>query len=600
MRGSKSTEEVKPVNTLMIKHVILMLWPYIWQFKWRVIFALVTLFLAAKINVTLPFLLGGIVDHFEQVNVVVLPVAALVLYGLFRFSLTFLAEFRDVLFARVTERLISKMNLKLFAHLHQLDLSFHLSRQTGGISKDMERGAQGISFIMRALLLNIAPTILTLILTMEVVTRLYSVWFGSIILSSIIAYVLFTVVVTAWRTKFIRQTNLEDSKANTRAVDSLLNYETVKYFSNEQAESNRFSDSLQKWENARLKNRLSLAFLNSGQGLIITLSWVGTLVLSCFEVISGNMSQGDLVAVNALMMTLFGPLNMLGFIYREIKRAMTDLEHMHGLLNTKSQVNDVSNAKTLICENANIEFKNVDFHYDAKRKILNEVSFKIDAGQKVALVGASGSGKSTIAKLLFRFYENTSGQIIIDSQNIHQVTQASLRKNIGVVPQDTVLFNDTIFANVQYGNLEATEQDVWRAIKDANLYDFIQALPEKELTMVGERGLKLSGGEKQRVSIARVFLKDPKILIFDEATSSLDTLSEQKIMASFNALSEQKSTLVIAHRLSTIVDADKIVVLDAGQVIEQGTHEALLLNASMYAKLWDRQRSEQIESGLKE
>ncbi|MCJ8312429.1 MAG: ABC transporter ATP-binding protein/permease [Saccharospirillaceae bacterium] len=593
MRPSKSTEPVKPVNAIMIKHVFIMLWPYVWQFKWRVVFALITLFIAAKINVTIPFVLGGIVDHFEQPNIVVLPIAALILYGLFRFSLTFLAEVRDVVFARVTERLITKTSLNLFAHLHQMDLSFHLSRQTGGISKDMERGSQGISFIMRALLLNIAPTLLTLILTMEVVTRLYSAWFGLIILISIICYVLFTIIVTSWRTKFIRQTNVEDSKANTRAVDSLLNYETVKYFSNEQAEESRFGASLTKWEKARLKNRMSLAFLNSGQGLVITLSWVATLSLSCYEVLQGNMSQGDLVAVNALMMTLFGPLNMLGFIYREIKRAMTDLEHMYELLNTKSLIVDAENASNMQCDQAKIEFKNVDFHYDKKRQILNKINFTILPGQKVALVGASGSGKSTLAKLLFRFYDTTKGQIFIDSQDISTVSQYSLRKNIGVVPQDTVLFNDTIFENIRYGRLDANDDDIWKAIEEASLFDFIQSLPEKENTMVGERGLKLSGGEKQRVSIARVFLKNPKILIFDEATSSLDTLSEQKIMASFNALSEEKSTLVIAHRLSTIVDADKIVVLDAGQVIEQGTHDELIAKDSKYAILWDQQRSEQ-------
>lgn len=597
MRHSRSMPD-DPVdfNWRSLKALI----PYILEHKVRVFLALGCLVLAKVASVGLPFILKHVVDDLDKINdglvaIISVPLALVIAYGAVRFSTVLLGEIRDTLFGRVTERAMRRVGLKLFNHLHALDLDFHLNRQTGGLSRDMERGTTGISFLMRFMVFNIVPILLEILFVVIIFFTNYGIEFAAITLLSIVAYVAYTAVATEWRTKYVREANKADSSSNSRAIDSLLNYETVKYFNNEDYEASRYDEDLAKWETARRKNRLTLFALNSGQALVVAVSMTAMLVLAAEGVVAKEMTLGDFVLINAFMMQLFMPLNFLGFVYREIKGSLANIENMFALLRKQPAVQDSEAAKELVVTSAKIEFKDVKFHYNKKRQILDGINFTILPGQKVAVVGESGAGKSTLAKLLFRFYDVTSGQILIDEQPIADVSQHSLRKNIGVVPQDTVLFNDTIFENIKYGDPQASDEDVWRAIELAHLKSFITSLPDQEKTMVGERGLKLSGGEKQRVAIARTILKRPPILIFDEATSSLDSGSEQAILTALKTIAKGHSSLVVAHRLSTIVDSDNILVMVKGKIVEQGTHQELLNLGGHYATMWaiqNEQRSE--------
>lgn len=593
MRGMGSDfNPDSPIDWQVIKQI----WPYLLEFKARVGLALVCLLGAKIASVGMPFILKHIVDDLSlqttntSATLIAVPLALLVAYGFVRFSNVILGEIRDTLFGRVTERAMRRIGLKVFAHLHALDLSFHLQRRTGGLSRDIERGTSGINFLMRFLVFNIVPTFLELILVMGILWQQYSFDFALIVGVSVVAYVWFSKSITDWRTQFIREANMADSRSSTRAIDSLINFETVKYFTNEQHEAQLYDRELEKWEHAKRKNRLTLFALNGGQALIISASMAAMLILAGYEVSAGRMTIGDFVLVNAFMMQIFLPLNFLGFVYREIKNSMTNIEKMFSLLDKKAEVADTKNASDLFVSNGRIEFKHVCFAYDPERPIIEDLSFTLLPGEKLALVGGSGAGKSTIGKLLFRFYDVTSGQILIDGQDIKEVSQLSLRNAIGVVPQDTVLFNQTILENVRYGRPTATDEEVHEAIRLAHLSDFIAKLPKGYDTEVGERGLKLSGGEKQRVAIARTILKQPAILLFDEATSSLDSASEKAVLNAIEALSKNRSTVVIAHRLSTIVNADRILVLENGQLVEQGDHESLIVKQGRYAELWQMQQ----------
>lgn len=595
MRGMRSDfDPNREIDWSVIKQII----PYLLEYKARIGLALLCLVAAKVASVTMPFILKHVVDDLDQqlanndLSLLVVPLGLLFAYGFVRLFNVLLGEIRDTLFGRVTERAMRKIGLRVFEHLHSLSLSFHLNRQTGGLSRDIERGTNGISFLMRFLVFNIVPTFLELFLVMGVLWQQYRYEFALIVLISVVSYVWFSKKTTDWRTQFIREANQADSKSNTRAIDSLLNYETVKYFTNECYEADLYDRELDKWEQAKRKNRLTLFALNGGQAVIISVSLTAMLILAAYEVSAGHMTLGDFVLVNAFMMQIFLPLNFLGFVYREIKSSMTNIERMFSLLKETPLIIDEAQAPELKCTQGKIEFRNVDFAYEPSRKILKNLSFTLQPGEKVALVGSSGSGKSTIAKLLFRFYDTNEGQILIDDQDIKSGTQHSLRSAIGVVPQDTVLFNTSLIDNVRYGSPGASDEEVKRAIKLAHLKDFVESLPKQYETEVGERGLKLSGGEKQRVAIARTILKDPAILVFDEATSSLDSSSEVAVMEAIKEVSENKSTLVIAHRLSTIVDANRIIVLDKGSVVEQGSHQELIAAKGMYAQLWALQQSD--------
>ena len=576
-------------------HIIRIIWPYLMEYRNRVLLALGCLILAKLGNVVGPFILKYIVDALdsEKTQLIAAPIALVLAYGLARFANVLFGELRDTVFGHVTERAMRKIGIKVFRHLHNLDLDFHLNRRTGGLSRDIERGTTGISFLMRFFVFNIVPTFIEIFMVVGILLYNYGWGFALITLSAVLAYVWFSVAATEWRTKFVREANIADSASNNRAVDSLLNFETVKYFTNEEFEVQRYDYELEKWESARRKNRLSLFSLNGGQALIIAVAMTAMMWLATSRVAAGTMTLGDFVLINAFMIQLFLPLNFLGFVYREIKGSMANIEKMLQLLEITTSVDDRLEAKTLQPAAWDIEFTDVSFSYRPDRKILNNVSFTIGAGQKVAVVGASGAGKSTLVKLLFRFYDLDEGSITIGGTDISHVTKNSLRQAIGIVPQDTVLFNDSVFENVRYGCPEASDPEVSNAIYLAHLDNFISQLPEGHQTRVGERGLKLSGGEKQRVAIARTILKRSPVLVFDEATSSLDSKSEQAILTALREVAEGHTSLVIAHRLSTIIDADKIVVLDHGRIVEQGSHEALLEQRGYYADLWFAQQKEQ-------
>jgi len=552
--------------------------------------------IAAKLaSVGLPFILKRIVDQLNENSAVVLvPVALLVAYGLVRFSNVLFGELRDTLFGRVTERAMRRIGHEVFQHLHSLDLAYHLNRRTGGVSRDIERGVAGISFLMRFMVFNIVPTFLEIGMIIALLLWNYSYWFAVIVFVSVVAYIGFSIIATEWRTETIRQMNTAESKSSTRSVDSLLNFETVKYFNNEAYEAELYDENLAEWERARRKNRLTLFGLNGGQSLIIASAATASMILAAVRVKNGEMTIGDFVLINALMMQIFVPLNFLGFVYREMKGSMANIDAMFALLSVAPEIADPDPATELVIADGAIEFDGVGFAYHPERTILEDLSFTVSARQKVAVVGGSGSGKSTIMKLLFRFYDATSGRILIDGQEVSSVTQQSLRKAISVVPQDTVLFNASIYENIRYGDVAATDEEVWNAIRMAYLEDFIQQLPEGENTQVGERGLKLSGGEKQRVAIARAILKKPKIMVFDEATSSLDSGAEQRILQAMERVRGDYTSLVIAHRLSTIVDSDLILVLEKGRIAEQGKHADLLAEGGLYATAWKLQNSNSI------
>jgi ABC-type transport system involved in Fe-S cluster assembly fused permease/ATPase subunit len=586
--------KVKALKELELMVLLKSLWPYLMIHKARVIIAMALLVSAKAVALVIPWVFKHIVDALDGESpeqLLIIPLGFVLLYGGMRFGAVFLGELRDAVFSRVTESAMSKVGLEVFAHLHQLELDFHLGRQTGGISRDIDRGTNGINFMMRFMVFNILPTIIELVVVMLILLFAFDVWFSAVTLVCVVVYVVFSIKTTEWRTRFVKEANRLDSKSSTRAVDSLLNFETVKYFNNESFETKQYSSNLSAWEQARVDNRLSLALLNSGQALIIGLGVTGLMYLAAKGVAQETMTIGDLVMVNLYLLQLFVPLNALGFIYREIRRALSDIENMFGLLRRQSTVQDKTQAPRLKVEHAAIEFAAVDFSYQSQRQILKKLSFSIASGEKVAIVGPSGSGKSTIGRLLFRSYDINSGAIRIDGQDVRDVQQLSLRQAIGVVPQDTVLFNDTIWNNVAYGNTDASDEAIWQAIDMASLRTFVESIPDGVETIVGERGLKVSGGEKQRIAIARVLLKNPAILLFDEATSALDSESERSILKAMADISANKTTLVIAHRLSTVVDANRILVVDNGEIVEQGSHQELLTQGGHYARLWRMQQT---------
>jgi len=570
------------------------LFPYLWVYKWRVIAALGALIGAKMANVGVPLVLkrlidGLAIDPAHPQALLVLPVGALIAYGALRLSTTVFTELREFLFARVTQRAVRTIALKVFRHLHALSLRFHLNRQTGGMTRDIERGTRGVNSLISYSLFNVLPTLVEITLVLGYLAFNYDIWFTVITAGALATYITFTVVVTEWRTHFRRTMNELDSKANTKAIDSLINYETVKYFGNEDYEAKRYDAGLQHYENAAVRSQTSLSVLNTGQSLIIATAVTLILWRATEGVIAGTMSLGDLVLVNSFMIQLYIPLNFLGVIYREIKQALADMERLFGLLDQNREVADAPTAQALVTKGAHVVFSHVEFSYEAKRQILFDVDFAIPAGTTTAVVGHSGSGKSTLSRLLFRFYDVNRGSISIDGQDIRNVTQQSLRSSIGIVPQDTVLFNDTIEYNIAYGRPGASHADIVAAARAASIHEFIESLPDGYATMVGERGLKLSGGEKQRVAIARTLLKNPAILIFDEATSALDSKSEQAIQGQLKEIAKNRTTLVIAHRLSTIADAQQIIVLDHGRIVERGTHGSLLAARGLYAQMWERQ-----------
>jgi ATP-binding cassette subfamily B protein len=592
MRSKHST--IKRADAMTLKQSIKTLWPYITKFKGRVLLALLALIGAKGATLLMPWALKEIIDSVDKsINpVLVIPALLLLLYGGLRFASVFLGEVRDAVFSRVTEHAMRDIGLKVFKHLHSLELAFHLDRQTGGISRDIERGTSGLSFLMRFLMFNIVPTLFEILTVAIIFGSLFSIWFALITLLAVAIYITFTVTVTQWRNRFIREANAADNLSNTRAIDSLLNYETVKYFNNEEFEAKTYDSFLANWETARLKNRMSLLALNSGQALIIASAITTLMWLGAKEVVTGALTIGELVMINAYMIQLFLPLNFLGFVYREIRRALTDLENMLGLLKKKPQITQRPHAQHLCVSKGNIAFNNVSFSYDANRPILSNISFKVKAGSKVAVVGASGAGKSSLARLLYRFYDISAGSITIDNQAIDSVTLDSLRKAIAIVPQDTVLFNTSIRENIAYGRPTASDSEIDKAIEMAHLKDFISTLAQGDKTLVGERGLKVSGGEKQRIAIARAILKQSPILIFDEATSALDSHAEQAILKAMRDVTQNHTSIVIAHRLSTIVDADNILVFKKGELVQQGTHSALLLQNGQYAQMWQLQQQE--------
>jgi ATP-binding cassette, subfamily B, heavy metal transporter len=574
--------------------------PYLLVYRGRVLLALACLLAAKLANVGVPLVLKQIVDSLTlgpKEQLLVLPIALLVAYGALRLSTTAFTELREYLFAKVTQRAVRTIALRTFRHLHALSLRFHLARQTGGLTRDIERGTRGISTLIGYTLFSILPTLIEIALVSGILVARYDIWFIGITLCALAVYVVFTVTITEWRTGFRRQMNELDSKANTRAVDSLLNYETVKYFNNEDFEASRYDESLRRWETAAVRSQTSLSLLNIGQSTIIAVAVTLIMWRATLGVVDRTMTIGDLVLVNAFMIQLYIPLNFLGVIYREIKQAVADMEQMFRLIDENAEVRDAPGAPPLKLSAGEVRFDHVDFHYEANRQILFDLSFVIPAGRTVAVVGPSGSGKSTLARLLYRFYDVSGGRITIDGQDLRAVQQKGVRAAIAIVPQDTVLFNDSIEYNIAYGRPGATHEEIIAAARLAQIHDFVSALPDGYSTPVGERGLKLSGGEKQRVAIARAILKNPRILIFDEATSALDSRSEKLIQAELEEISADRTTLTIAHRLSTIVGADQILVLEHGSITERGSHAELLKADGAYARMWALQQQEQDESG---
>jgi len=572
------------------------IWPYLLDYRSRIALALFCLVLSKAASVSSPFLLKHIVDSLTldaATSLLVVPAALLLAYGFARFFMILLGEIRDTIFGRVTERAMRKIGLKVFSHVHSLDLDFHLDRRTGGLSSDIERGISGINFLMRFFVFNIIPTLLEIAFVISLLLYNYGPGFAVITIIAVILYIGFSMVTTDWRTEFVREAAQADSKASTLRIESLLNYETVKYFTNEDYEAARYDSALQAWEQAKRKNRLSLLGLNTGQALIISVAMASMMWLAALGVADGSMTIGDFVLINAFVLQLFLPLNFLGFVYREIRGSTANIENMFALMSLSSKIHQSDDAPPLNITQGAISFNQVSFAFSPERPILKSLDLRVEPGTQVAIVGASGAGKSTLIKLLFRFYDSDQGHIAIDGQDITAVNLESLRQAIGIVPQDTVLFNDTIFENIRYGNPNATDQQVHRAIELAHLAEFIAVLPEGSDTIVGERGLKLSGGEKQRVTIARTILKQPPILVFDEATSSLDSQSERSIMSALQEISKDHTSLIIAHRLSTVVNADKIVVLHQGALVEQGTHDQLLDKKGRYFDLWTAQLRDQ-------
>ena len=578
--------------------VIRDLLPYLLEYRFRVIIALSCLIAAKVVNLGIPIVMKELIDSLDvKANspqaLLVVPLGIIFAYGVLRISASLFTELREALFAKVTQNAVRKVALQVFEHLHSLALSFHLARQTGGVSRDIERGTRGIQSLISYSLYSILPTLIEFSLVLGYFAYSYDIWFAAITLTALVLYIAFTIVVTEWRTHYRRTMNDMDSKANQKAIDSLLNFETVKYFGNEAFEAGRYDENLLRYQAAAVKSQKTLAFLNLGQQIIIATGLMLILWRATVGVVNGTMTLGDLVLVNTLMIQLYIPLNFLGVIYREIKQSLTDMDRMFSLLNTDKEIADSPHAMPLQIHNyghgPDVRFEHVSFHYETKREILRDVSFNIPAGTITAVVGQSGAGKSTLARLLFRFYDVQSGKVLIDGQNIQDVTQASLRKTIGIVPQDTVLFNDTIGYNIAYGDPSATIEEVQEAARAAQIDGFIKRLPDGYDTQVGERGLKLSGGEKQRVAIARTLLKKPAMLIFDEATSALDSKTERAFQEELLSLAKNRTTLIIAHRLSTIVHADQILVMEHGQIVERGTHMELLAAQGRYAEMWQMQ-----------
>lgn len=571
--------------------------PYLWsrggpEAKVRVVAALLLLAASKVATVYIPVIYGQVVDVLgaKEDAVIVLPVALIVGFGLLRVASIAFAELRDAVFTKVAQRAIRTVALETFEHLHRLALRYHLERQTGGLSHAIERGTKAIDFLLRFMLFNILPTLLEIAMVCGILWGLFSIWYAVVTLVSIVVYIAYTMIVTEWRLKWRREMNETDQRANTRAIDSLLNYETVKYFGNEEFEAGRYDQALKRYERASVISKTSLSLLNIGQAFIIGLGLTIIVLMAGQDVVDGEMTVGDFVMVNTFLIQLYIPLNFLGFVYREIKQSLVDMEAMFYLLDTNEEIRDKPDATPLLAGDGAVEFDDVSFGYDARRGVLKNVSFRVAPGKKIAIVGPSGAGKSTVGRLLFRFYEADGGAIRIDGQDIRDVQQTSLRREIGVVPQDSVLFNDTIYYNIAYGRPDATPAEVEEAARLASVHDFVMSSPDGYQTIVGERGLKLSGGEKQRVAIARTILKGPRILLFDEATSALDTHTEREIQSALQLVSKDRTTLVIAHRLSTVIDADEIIVLSAGEIAERGRHGELIAADGVYAAMWREQQ----------